>query len=36
MWLLSAMGKLLAWEVVARMYHVHWNTVKAAVQQAVT
>jgi transposase len=35
-WLLSAMGKLLAWEVVAQMYHVHWNTVKAAVQQAVT
>jgi len=34
-WLLSAMGKLLAWQVVARMYQVHWNTVKAAVQQAV-
>jgi transposase len=29
------MAKLLAWEVVARMFHVHWNTVKAAVQQAV-
>src|SRR3990172_9210842 len=35
-WLLSAVGKRLAWEVVARRYHVHWNTVKAAVQQAVT
>lgn len=34
-WLLSVMGKLLAWEVVARLYGVHWNTVKAAVQQAV-
>jgi transposase len=29
------MAKLLAWEVVARMFHVHWNTVRAAVQQAV-
>jgi transposase len=34
-WILSSMSKLLAWEVVARMFNVHWNTVKAAVQQAV-
>jgi transposase len=34
-WMLSSMAKLLAWEVVAQMFQVHWNTVKAAVKQAV-
>ena len=34
-WMLSSMAKLLAWDVVARMFNVHWNTVKAAVKQAV-
>jgi len=34
-WMLSAMAKLLAWDVVAKMFSVHWNTVRAAVKQAV-
>jgi transposase len=34
-WMLSSMAKLLAWDVVARMLDVHWNTIKAAVKQAV-
>lgn len=34
-WLLAAWTKLLAWEVVARLFGVHWNTVAAAVRQAV-
>ena len=34
-WVLSTLTKLLAWDVVARMFHVHWNTVRAAVKQAV-
>lgn len=34
-WLLSGWSKLLAWEVVAKQYNVHWNTVAAAVRQAV-
>ena len=34
-WLLSAWCKLLAWEVVAGVFGVHWNTVAAAVRQAV-
>ena len=34
-WILSSMGKLLAWEVVAKMFNVHWNTVRAAVKQSV-
>ena len=35
-WLLAAWTKLLAWEVVARLFGVHWNTVAAAVRQAVS
>jgi len=35
LWMLSSMAKLLAWDVVAKMFHVHWNTVKAAVKQSV-
>ena len=34
-WMLSSMAKLLAWDVVAQMLNVHWNTVKAAVKQSV-
>ena len=34
-WVLSTLAKLLAWGVVARMFNVHWNTVRAAVKQAV-
>lgn len=34
-WLLAAWTKLLAWEVVARLFGVHWNTVATAVRQAV-
>lgn len=34
-WLLSAWCKLLAWDVVAKLFKVHWNTVAAAVRQAV-
>jgi transposase len=34
-WLLSTWCKLLAWDVVARLFDVHWNTVAAAVRQAV-
>lgn len=34
-WLLSTWAKLLAWDVVARLMGVHWNTVAAAVRQAV-
>ena len=33
--LLSAWAKLLAWDVVARLFGVHWNTVAGAVRQAV-
>lgn len=35
-WLLSAWCKLLAWEQVARLFGVHWNTVATAVRQAVS
>ena len=35
-WLLAAWTKLLAWDVVARMFGVHWNTVATAVRQAVS
>lgn len=34
-WLLSAWCKLLPWDQVAQLYGVHWNTVAAAVNQAV-
>lgn len=34
-WLLSAWCKLLAWDVVAKLFLVHWNTVAAAVRSAV-
>jgi transposase len=34
-WLLSQWAKWLAWDVVARLFGVHWNTVAAAVRQAV-
>lgn len=34
-WLLSSWSKLLPWEQVARLFGVHWNTVAAAVRQAV-
>jgi transposase len=34
-WLLASFCKLLAWEQVAQLFHVHWNTVAAAVRQAV-
>ena len=34
-WLLSAWCKLLPWNVVAGLFGVHWNTVAAAVRQAV-
>lgn len=34
-WLLSTWCKLLAWDVVAKLFGVHWNTVAAAVHQAV-
>jgi len=33
--LLSAWAKRLAWDVVARLFGVHWNTVAGAVRQAV-
>ena len=33
--MLSTWGKLLAWDVVAKLFDVHWNTVTAAVRQAV-
>lgn len=33
--LLSSWCKLLAWDVVAKLYGVHWNTVATAVRQAV-
>jgi transposase len=35
-WLLSAWCRLLAWEQVARLFGVHWNTVATAVRQAVS
>jgi len=35
-WLLSAWCKLLAWDQVARLFGVHWNTVSTAVRQAVS
>lgn len=34
-WLLASWCKLLAWDVVAKHFGVHWNTVSAAVHQAV-
>ena len=34
-WMLSTWCKLLAWDVVAKLFGVHWNTVAAAVRQAV-
>lgn len=34
-WLLSSFCKLLAWEQVAQLFGVHWNTVAGAVRQAV-
>ena len=34
-WLLARWAKLLAWDVVARLFAVHWNTVAAAVRRAV-
>ena len=34
-WMLSSMGKLLAWDVVAKTFNVHWNTVKTAVKRSV-
>lgn len=34
-WLLAAWAKLLAWDVAARLFGVHWNTVATAVRQAV-
>lgn len=35
-WLLAAWCKLLAWDQVAKLFGVHWNTVATAVRQAVT
>ena len=35
-WLLASWCKLLAWDQVARLFGVHWNTVAAAVRQAVS
>ena len=34
-WLLASWCKLLAWDQVAQLFGVHWNTVAAAVRQAV-
>jgi len=34
-WLLATWCKLLAWDVVAKLFAVHWNTVAAAVRRAV-
>jgi transposase len=34
-WLLGTWCKLLAWDQVAKLFKVHWNTVSAAVHQAV-
>jgi transposase len=34
-WLLASWCKLLAWDQVARIFGVHWNTVATAVRQAV-
>ncbi len=34
-WLLSSWAKLLTWDVIAKMFGVHWNTVAAAVHRAV-
>lgn len=34
-YLLSSLAKLLAWDVVAKMFHVSWNTVRSAVKQSV-
>ena len=34
-WLLATWAKLLAWDVVARLFGVHWNTVATAVRRAV-
>ena len=35
-WLVAAWTKLLAWDVVAKLFGLHWNTVAAAVRQAVS
>ncbi len=35
-WLLAAWCKLLAWDQVAKLFGVHWNTVATAVRQAVS
>ncbi len=32
---LAAFARILAWEEVARLFSVHWNTVRAAVKSAV-
>lgn len=34
-WLLASWCKLLAWDQVAKLFDVHWNTVATAVRQAV-
>lgn len=34
-WLLASWCKLLAWDQVAKLFGVHWNTVATAVRQAV-
>lgn len=34
-WLLASWCKLLAWDQVARLFDVHWNTVATAVRQTV-
>lgn len=34
-WLLATWTKLLPWDQVAKLFHVHWNTVATAVRQAV-
>ncbi len=34
-WLLASWSKLLAWDQVAKLFDVHWNTVATAVRQAV-
>lgn len=34
-WCLATLSKLLAWDQVAGLYGVHWNTVAAAVRQTV-
>lgn len=34
-WLLGRWAKLLAWNVVAKLFNVHWNTVATAVRESV-